>query len=203
MAFVVDWFYDVLSFFGESAARCSDLLPFGGCGSKPGHCASRVQGHDGHGRTISPSPAAHRRVFCVPRGVGVRRWARGGLGRRQFLDEDGCTLPCGRDPLNKASPIAGLYYKDAKVLFLGLDGAGKTTLLQFLKTGKITSFEPTKHAGKEELVYGSLKIEAHDLGGHVGGECGRTEGELVADDELPQFARVGRTFSLTLTASSS
>ncbi|CAE7202328.1 SAR1 [Symbiodinium sp. KB8] len=65
----------------------------------------------------------------------------------------------------------GLYYKDAKVLFLGLDGAGKTTLLKVLKNGKVDKMaEPTTHAGKEELVYGSLKIEAHDLGGHAGGE---------------------------------
>ncbi|KAA0165978.1 hypothetical protein FNF31_01592 [Cafeteria roenbergensis] len=63
----------------------------------------------------------------------------------------------------------GLYYKDAKVLFLGLDGAGKTTLLKVLKNGKVDKMaEPTTHAGKEELVYGSLKIEAHDLGGHAG-----------------------------------
>lgn len=40
----------------------------------------------------------------------------------------------------------GLFKKDAKIVFLGLDNAGKTTLLTLLATGRVTISDPTKHA---------------------------------------------------------
>lgn len=38
-----------------------------------------------------------------------------------------------------------------------------------MKNDRLGAFEPTIYADKEELIIGSLKMEAHDLGGHEGG----------------------------------
>ena len=60
-----------------------------------------------------------------------------------------------------------LAYRNATVVFLGLDNAGKTTLINVLVDGHIRVHLPTQHPSSEEFVCAdNLIIKATDMGGH-------------------------------------
>ena len=52
----------------------------------------------------------------------------------------------------------GLFNKNAKIVFLGLDDAGKTTLLRRLKDDRMVQMDPTQQPHAEELTLGRISL---------------------------------------------
>ena len=63
----------------------------------------------------------------------------------------------------------GLWEKEARLVFLGLDNAGKTTLLSVMSTNKLKASFPTRNPTSEEFHINNLTLHAFDLGGHSEG----------------------------------
>jgi len=60
----------------------------------------------------------------------------------------------------------GLFPRDAKICFLGLDNAGKTTLLLMMKENKVGINKPTLYPQNEEFLIQNIRFRTFDLGGH-------------------------------------
>lgn len=59
--------------------------------------------------------------------------------------------------------ILGLYYKEVRIAFLGLENAGKTTLMRMLVEGKYIQKMPTHKSYMKEVTIEGLSFQAFDL----------------------------------------
>jgi GTP-binding protein SAR1 len=61
----------------------------------------------------------------------------------------------------------GIFRKQARLVFLGLDNAGKSTLLHRLSTGRLAQPSPTAQPQSDEFRVGNTTCHTFDLGGHL------------------------------------
>lgn len=59
----------------------------------------------------------------------------------------------------------GLYYKQPKIVFVGLENAGKTTLMYVLRDDNVLKNPSIQSPAPEEVMVGKIKIWTIDIGG--------------------------------------
>ena len=75
-------------------------------------------------------------------------------------------MDCTETKTKPNEKIAGLYQKEARLLFLGLDNAGKDHSAPHAQGGQSQGERAHFASNSEELIIGKVKFRTFDLGGH-------------------------------------
>ena len=62
---------------------------------------------------------------------------------------------------------AGYAYKNANIVYLGLDNSGKTTLVNMLLHERLLPSDSSTHPHNLSIPVGNIRYNLFDLGGHL------------------------------------